>query len=452
MNTFVLYELPPLSDDLFTQIKKNGFNDTYSRFLSQPQISNGFNIFIHKSKDKMSFVDDPKYKNKNFYHVTNPYEHTITNSDKGKLDIAAYSKMYFKLDETSLANNQTRSVSSSKLNIVSRAFYKLWEILLLFDLVPNKTGPIISAHLAEAPGSFVQALIFFREKYYKSSDYAKDEHYVISIAEEGYGIPTFKKDFRSEYSRVKIYEQDGGDLTNTKSIDKFTKFSKKADLITADGGFIWIDENYQEQEAYKLILGEIITAFKVQEKGGSFVLKLFEIYTDISIKLISILSVAYDKVFITKPLTSRPSNSERYVVCKGFKGVDSAVIKAMEDLLENINTNESNKMFLADILPNYKINKEMKYTTNVSSIMLSNTQHESINKTITYINSGNYYGDQYHQYLEEQQKANDFWCSTFYPLDSNDMKSVQKNLSEIFLKSTEKSALEIKNYVANIIE
>jgi len=439
MNTFVLYELPSLfasSDDLLNQIKKNGFQDTYSRFLSQPQISNGFNIFIHKSKDKMSFVDDPKYKNKNFYQVTNPYEHTITNSDKGKLDIASYSKMYFKLDET------------SKLNIVSRAFYKLWEILLLFDLVPNKTGSLITAHLAEAPGSFVQALIFFREKYYKSSDYAKDEHYVISIAEEGYGIPTFKKDFRSEYSRVKIYEQDGGDLTNTKSIDKFTKFSKKADLITADGGFIWIDENYQEQEAYKLILGEIITAFKVQEKGGSFVLKLFEIYTDISIKMISILSSVYDKVYITKPLTSRPSNSERYVVCKGFKGVDSAVIKAMEELLENINKNELNKMFLADILPNYKINQEMKYTTNVSSIILSNVQHESINKMITYINSGNYYGDQYHQYLEEQQKANDFWCSTFYPLDANDMKSVQKNLSEIFSKSVEKSKLDIDKYTS----
>jgi 23S rRNA U2552 (ribose-2'-O)-methylase RlmE/FtsJ len=439
MNTFVLYELPSLSatsDDLLNQIKKNGFQDTYSRFLSQPQISNGFNIFIHKSKDKMSFVDDPKYKNKNFYQVTNPYEHTITNSDKGKLDIASYSKMYFKIDET------------SKLNIVSRAFYKLWEILLLFDLVPNKTGSLTTAHLAEAPGSFVQALIFFREKYYKSSDYAKDEHYVISIAEEGYGIPTFKKDFRSEYSRVKIYEQDGGDLTNTKSIDKFTKFSKKADLITADGGFIWIDENYQEQEAYKLILGEIITAFKVQEKGGSFVLKLFEIYTDISIKMISILSSVYDKVYITKPLTSRPSNSERYVVCKGFKGVDSAVIKAMEDLLENINKNESNKMFLADILPNYKINQEMKYTTNVSSIILSNVQHESINKMITYINSGNYYGDQYHQYLEEQQKANDFWCSTFYPLDANDMKSVQKNLSEIFSKSVEKSKLDINKYTS----
>jgi 23S rRNA U2552 (ribose-2'-O)-methylase RlmE/FtsJ len=202
----------------------------------------------------MSFVEDPKYKNKNFYHVINSFEHTITNLDKNKLDIASYSKMYFKIGE------------NSKVNIVSRAFYKLWEILLVFDLVPKKTGQFITAHLAEAPGSFVQSIIFYREKFYKSSDYSKDEHYVVSISEDSAGIPTFKKDFRTEYSRVKIYEQDGGDLTDIKSIDKFAKFSKKADLITADGGFIWNDENYQEQEAYRLIIGEILTAIKIQER------------------------------------------------------------------------------------------------------------------------------------------------------------------------------------------
>ena len=97
MDKFVLYELPQQPDELISHIKKKGFNETYSRFLSQPQISNGFNIFIHKSKDKMSFVNDPKYRNKNFYHVTNPFEHTITNSSKDKLDITSYSKIYFKI-------------------------------------------------------------------------------------------------------------------------------------------------------------------------------------------------------------------------------------------------------------------------------------------------------------------------------------------------------------------
>jgi 23S rRNA U2552 (ribose-2'-O)-methylase RlmE/FtsJ len=440
MNSFVLYKLPDLSDSLISDIKKNGFKDTYSRFLSQPQISNVFNIFIHKTKDKMSFVNDPKYKNKNFYHVTNPFEHTITNSEKEKLDIASYSKLYFKIGET------------SKVPIVSRAFYKLWEMLIMFDLFPKTTGPIVSAHLAEAPGSFVQALIFFREKFYKSSDYSKDSHYVISIDDNGIsGIPSFKKEFRKEYSRVKIYEQDGGDLTNTKSIEKFVKFSSKANLVTADGGFIWKDENFQEQEAYRLVLGEIITALKIQADGGSFILKLFEMYTNISIKMISVLSSVYQEVYITKPLTSRPSNSERYIVCKGFKGIDPIVIKSMEELLERINSNELQGMFLSSILPEYTIDIKTKYVTNISSILLSNTQHESINKMITYINSGNYYGDQYHQFLEEQQKANDFWCSTFYPLDLADMKSVQKSIEIIIDNSLSQSNTYITEYTQKII-
>mgnify|MGYP003718068581 CR=1 FL=1 len=48
--------------------------------------------------------------------------------------------------------------------------------------------------------------------------------------------------------------------------NKQDKKSQYADLITADGGFIWSNENFQEQEAYKLILGEIITALKIQKR------------------------------------------------------------------------------------------------------------------------------------------------------------------------------------------
>lgn len=439
MTTFVIYRLPELADGLVNTIKNDGFNEIYSRFIAQSQLSNGFNLFIHKSKEKMSFVNDPKYKNKNFYHVTNPFEHTITNPDKNKQDIASYSKLYFKIDE------------NAKVQIVSRAFYKLWEMLMMFDLFPN-SGAIKTAHLAEAPGSFVQALIFFREKFYDKKDYSKDEHYVISIADDGVTrVPSFRKDFKEEYSRVKIYEQDGGDLTDTRSIDKFAKFSSKANLVTADGGFEWKDENYQEQEAYRLIIGEIITALRVQANGGSFILKLFEIYRDISIKIISILTSVYTEVYITKPLTSRPSNSERYLVCKGFKGVDEQFITKMEEFLERVNTHEKSGLFLADILPNYTIDRETELVTNISSIILSNTQHETINKMITYIKSGNYYGDQYHQYLEEQQKANDFWCATFYPLDMNDMKAVQKNMSEIVTNSLSTSKALYEEYSKNII-
>ena len=90
----------------------------------------------------------------------------------------------------------------------------------------------------------------------------------------------------SNKSLIKI----DGDLTKIKTHNIFNKHiaSKKlyADLITADGGFKWKDENYQEQEAYRLVMGQIVSALRVQAKNGTFVLKLFETFTDLQLNLL----------------------------------------------------------------------------------------------------------------------------------------------------------------------
>ena len=435
MQTFSLYELPSVDDKILKFIKKHPIDTQYSRFYNQPQLSNGFNVFIHRTKDKMEFVNDPKFKGKSFYHVTNPYEHIINNNSNDHSDITSYSKLYFGIDK-------------NMLGISSRAFYKLWEMLMIFDVMP-KSGPIISAHLAEAPGSFVQAVMFYREKFYKKAIFDKDEHFTISLDEVG--IPAFKKDFRKAYNRVKIYEQDGGDLTNLASINKFNKFSKKADFITADGGFEWINENYQEQEAYRLVLGEIITALKTQKIGGTFIIKLFEIYTDVSIKILMLLSSVYEKSFIFKPFTSRPSNSERYMICKDFKGIDSGVITKLESLLTEMNTHHSEGLEISNLLEQVTITPEYKNTINTSSIMLSNSQFVAINKMVKYVKSNNYFGDQYHQYLSQQQHANDYWVQTFYPVDNLDLRTVQRTLSTTIDKAIADKNEEISNYTDSIL-
>jgi len=36
--------------------------------------------------------------------------------------------------------------------------------------------------------------------------------------------------------------------------------------------------------------------------------------------MLQLLVIFYEDVKITKPLTSRPASSERYVVCENFKG------------------------------------------------------------------------------------------------------------------------------------
>ena len=45
------------------------------------------------------------------------------------------------------------------------------------------------------------------------------------------------------------------------------------------------------------------------------------------------------------------------------------------------------------------------------NIELSNRQYKEINKIIEYKNGGNYFGDNYHKYRNEQIKANKRWLN-----------------------------------------
>jgi hypothetical protein len=68
-----------------------------------------------------------------------------------------------------------------------------------------------------------------------------------------------------------------------------------------------------------LIFSQIVYALAMQKKSGMFVLKIFDIFTQITIELLYILSSLYEKCYIVKPHASRCANAEKYIVCKNFK-------------------------------------------------------------------------------------------------------------------------------------
>ena len=45
---------------------------------------------------------------------------------------------------------------------------------------------------------------------------------------------------------------------------------------------------------------------------------MFDTFTHASIDILYILSSLYEKVYFYKPQTSRPGNSEKYIICKKF--------------------------------------------------------------------------------------------------------------------------------------
>jgi hypothetical protein len=101
-------------------------------------------------------------------------------------------------------------------------------------------------------------------------------------------------------------------------------------LVTADGG-VEVDDDFDKQEYlnsklifYEALIGLTLVAGRVDngpvsgglQLGGSFVLKVFDTVSKISADTIFILTRCFERVSIIKPVTSRPSNSERYVICQ----------------------------------------------------------------------------------------------------------------------------------------
>lgn len=396
---YYLYKLPKIQN-----IYSSEFQITKSNYILEPLISLGFYYYLHQSKDKMEILNNSEYKNKDFYLIVNNFEHKMNHS---KNDIEYETIKYLNL--------------SKQEQILSRAFYKLWEIISKFKSL-NYESNIKTVHLAEGPGSFVQATMLYRDKYF--SKYSKKDQYcAITLVNKDdkklnlnkKKIECFTKDNINRYYQHRTSKNDNGDLTKLNVINNFVKeVNGKAEFITADGGFFWKDENYQEQEAFKLILGEIITALKIQKENGTFILKIFDIFTNITIKLICLLAEFYEDISIFKPFTSRISNSEKYIICEKFKNHKNYKynIDKLEKLLEECNTLQENE-YLCDIISNYTLQDELKEYILTINKELVNKQFIEINKIITYINNKNYFGDEYHKYKENQLKASKFWVSTF---------------------------------------
>lgn len=119
-----------------------------------------------------------------------------------------------------------------------------------------------------------------------------------------------------------------------KLIMKQTK-GKGVHFMMSDGGFsVEGQENIQEILSKQLYLCQCLIALMIVRVGGHFVTKLFDIFTPFSAGLVFLMYRCFDEVSIFKPNTSRPANSERYLICKGKRPNTQKVL----DYLYHVNT------------------------------------------------------------------------------------------------------------------
>jgi len=268
----------------------------------------------------------------------NIHEYKKLLESKGKIEtqIDIWDKNKKKKNQYELVyvSNRNKYFNVANYIPISRSYFKLWEILSDLKYTGNN---IRTSHIAEGPGGFIEATI----NYCRVNGINIDGIDAITLKEDNKDVPNWNMGQKMiKDNNINIhYGKDGtGNIYNIQNILDFViKVGKNTvDIVTADGGFDYsIDYNKQEQLSYRLFLCEMIIAVSIQKPGGMYIFKIFDISTPFTIQLLYILYKSYDNLSITKPYTSRMANSEKYVLCRGFRGISNENINKLYNVIHN---------------------------------------------------------------------------------------------------------------------
>ncbi|XP_042901546.1 cap-specific mRNA (nucleoside-2'-O-)-methyltransferase 1 isoform X2 [Parasteatoda tepidariorum] len=152
---------------------------------------------------------------------------------------------------------------------------------------------------------------------------------------------------------------EDGNVYAPENLRSFSKYvyenteNKGVHFMMADGGFsVEGKENEQEILSKRLYLCQFLCALMIVRPEGHFVCKLFDLFTTFSVGLVYLMCMCYEKVCIFKPNTSRPANSERYIVCKWKKENTKDICDYLYEVNEYFNKlSDFSEVDISEVVP-----------------------------------------------------------------------------------------------------
>ncbi|KAI8384517.1 FtsJ-like methyltransferase-domain-containing protein [Radiomyces spectabilis] len=313
-------------------------------------------IDFHANTDFVECATEPESKR---YSVEDIVELIDIREAKTDVDFLSFGDVMQKLNalrlKTGRLSHEQLSSARQRSNpfehigksiFMNRAATKLAALDATFQLTATELNkPLLFADICGGPGGFTEYLLW------RTSSGGGSAHgYGITLKSSddaaNWHLEEMRRDIPLNFTQIDGVDGTG-DLYKEANIREFaavvSNHTKKrgVDLVVADGGFDFTGkEHMQEQLARKLILCEIITMLTCLKQGGTFVCKFFDMMEDFTADLVWLLYQLFDRICITKPLTSRPANSERYVVCKNLRpGHPIKLIEALLDVNRKLDEN-----------------------------------------------------------------------------------------------------------------
>lgn len=340
----------------------------------------------------------------------------ILNKSKNKLDeipinsythLAKYLDLYRTLKKT--------IYSSYNMQVVTNASLKMYELLVQMRLIDKRLKNINVFCNAELPGGFIATINHYIKTMTKcklnwvASSYISETHTLGDV----YGL------YSNNINNWLMDNTINGDLTNGANIVALANrvrdiFPFGVDLYTADVGIdVSNDFNNQEDQTLVLNYGQILCGLLSLSINGSMVTKQFTFFTPFNRSLLQLLAYLFTYVYITKPATSRPLNSEVYIVCKKYKGIDLVLQSYLINLIPYIDAN----------MPIIVLNDERKM------IHIANTIYRKQSRELLYAY------DIYHKYSTKIHSLNLI------------TDPISKNAQDLWIKINTMKRIESKDYL-----
>lgn len=304
----------------------------------------------------------------NFYkHLFNPYELIKTRP--------VYLKMIDMPNEKPLREDA-----------VSRAYFKIVEIVEAFDfkLIVSKDDLLVA--LADAPGGFSQAM---RHMFPDNTVMTTS----LNLPQEIVYDPIITQDKKII---VDFMETKTGDITDIRNIRYLHKtYKRKAAIVAADGAFDHTQYPDHDNEILhaQLLFSEIVAALGIQRTGGHACFKLYRRYTLVTVGIIYWTLQFYDSVIFYKPRSIRQANTESFVIFRGAKDVDSSLLKPALAQLEKMKPQKKYTEFIETLfedgfIPQNFIRQIAKFNEYLDDVRVFSLECASVLHKARNINAG----------------------------------------------------------------
>lgn len=207
---------------------------------------------------------------------------------------------------------------------ITNAWLKGYEIIEHFQLIPTSSNKFIYFDNASFPGSFIIAVNHYVRT---QTDIKNFKWYGSSLID--------KNNLGDDFALMKNYPKNwlmniknNGDITKLLNIldfqtqlnDCYGNRERTVNLYSCDLGLDWGSYyNNQESISFDANLCQILCGLLTLKSDGHMFVKHFTLFESFTLSYLSLLTGLFKEVYITKPLSSKRTNSELYIVCKYYK-------------------------------------------------------------------------------------------------------------------------------------